>query len=115
LSSFLLTVKQQWTIKISSPLFSILSLAAILVGSRDQRTQNWKGAIQESFQQSLAEICSVVFEEKIFFKFHPPLFSNLHNRSKSAKFKVHKKSSNIYKKAHYYAYTVQIWAHSGLK
>jgi hypothetical protein len=30
-----------------------LSLAAILVGSRDHRTQFWKGAIQESFQQSL--------------------------------------------------------------
>jgi hypothetical protein len=42
----------------------------MMVGSRDQRTQFWKGAIQESFQQSLAEICSVVFEE-IFFKFHP--------------------------------------------
>jgi hypothetical protein len=31
-------------------------LAAILVGSRDQRTQFWKGAIQESFQQSLVDI-----------------------------------------------------------
>jgi hypothetical protein len=30
---------QQWTIKISFPLFSILSLVASLVGSRDQRTQ----------------------------------------------------------------------------
>ena len=57
----------------------------MLVGSRDQRTQFWKGAIQESFQQSLVDIGSVVSEEKIFFKFHPPLFSNLHNRSKSAK------------------------------
>jgi hypothetical protein len=45
--------------------FSILSLAAILVGSRDQRTQFWKGAIQESFQQSLVDIGSVVSEEKI--------------------------------------------------
>jgi hypothetical protein len=44
-------------------------LAAILVGSRDQRTQFWKGAIQESFQQSLVEIGSVVSEEKIFFPF----------------------------------------------
>jgi hypothetical protein len=52
----------EWTIKISSPRFSILSLAAILVGSRDQRTQFWKGAIQESFQQSLVEIASVVSE-----------------------------------------------------
>ena len=43
MSSFWLTLKQQWTIKISSPLFSIFSLAAILVGSRDHRTQFWKG------------------------------------------------------------------------
>jgi hypothetical protein len=49
------------------PLFSILSLAAILVGSWDHRTQFWKGAIQESFQQSLVEIGSVVLE-KIFLK-----------------------------------------------
>jgi hypothetical protein len=55
------------------PLFSILSLAAILVGSRDQRTQFWKGAIQESFQQSLVDIVSVVSEEKIFIKFHPSI------------------------------------------
>jgi hypothetical protein len=41
---------------ISSHLFSILSLVAILVGSQDQRTQFWKGAIQESFQQSLVDI-----------------------------------------------------------
>jgi hypothetical protein len=41
-------------------------LAAILVGSRDQRTQFWKGAIQESFQQNLVDIGSVVSEE-IFF------------------------------------------------
>jgi hypothetical protein len=38
------------------PSFSIFSLVAILVGSRDHRTQFWKGAIQESFQQSLVEI-----------------------------------------------------------
>jgi hypothetical protein len=43
LSSFLLTLKQQWTIKISSPLFSIFSLAAILVGSRDHRTLFGRG------------------------------------------------------------------------
>ena len=30
-----------------------------------------RGAIQESFQQSLVEIGSVVSEEKIFFKFQP--------------------------------------------
>jgi hypothetical protein len=69
-----LTLKQQWTIKISSPLFSILSLAAILVGSRDHRTQFWKGATQESFQQSLVEFGSVVSEEKMFLNFIPPFF-----------------------------------------
>jgi hypothetical protein len=35
------------------PLFSIFSLVAILVESRDHRTQFWKGAIQGSFHQSL--------------------------------------------------------------
>ena len=64
-SSFWLTLKQQWTIKISSPLFSIFSLAAILVGSRDHRTQFWKGAIQGPFHQSLVAIGPVVSEEKI--------------------------------------------------
>jgi hypothetical protein len=56
------------------PPFSIFSLVAILVGRRDQRTQLWKGAIQESFQQSVVDIGSVVSEEKIFLKFHPPFF-----------------------------------------
>jgi hypothetical protein len=65
LSSFWLTLKQQWTIKISSPFFSIFSLAAILVGSRDHRTQFWKGAIQGPFHQSLIAIGPVVSEEKI--------------------------------------------------
>ena len=51
---------------ISSPLFSIFSLAAILVGSRDHRTQFWKGAIQGSFHKSLLAIGPVVSEEKIF-------------------------------------------------
>ena len=66
--AFWLTLKQQWTIKISSlssPLFSILSLAAILVGSQDQRTQFWKRAIQIPFHQSLVAIGPVVSEEKI--------------------------------------------------
>jgi hypothetical protein len=40
--------------------------SALLVGSRDQRIQFWKGAIQESFQQNLVDIGSVVSEEKIF-------------------------------------------------
>ena len=51
---------------ISSPLFSISSLVAILVGSRDHRTQFWKGAIQGLFHQSLVAVGPVVSEEKIF-------------------------------------------------
>ena len=46
LSLFWLILKQQWTIKISSSLFSIFSLAAILVGSQDHWTQFWKGTTQ---------------------------------------------------------------------
>jgi hypothetical protein len=51
---------------ISSPLFSIFSLGVNLVGSRDHRTQFWKGAIQGSFHKSLVAIGPVVSEEKIF-------------------------------------------------
>jgi hypothetical protein len=47
------------------PLFSIFSLAAILVGSRDHRTQFWKGAIQGPFHQSLVQIGPVASEELI--------------------------------------------------
>jgi hypothetical protein len=54
---------QQWTIKISSPLFSIFSLAAILVGSQDHRTQFWKGAIQPLLKieiSSNGQNCSIL-------------------------------------------------------
>jgi hypothetical protein len=50
-------------------------VVAILVGDLKCRTQFWKGTTQGSFQQSLIEIGSIVAEEKIFLKFHPPLFS----------------------------------------
>jgi hypothetical protein len=50
---------------ISSPLFSISGLVAILVESRDHRTQFWNGAIQGPFHQSLVGINPVVSEEKI--------------------------------------------------
>jgi UV DNA damage repair endonuclease len=50
------------------------AVAAILVGVLKCRTQFWKRTTQESFQQSLVEIGSVVSEEKIFFQFHPPFF-----------------------------------------
>jgi hypothetical protein len=43
--------------------FSIFSLAAILVGSRDHRTQFWKVAIQGSFHKSLVAIGPVVSEQ----------------------------------------------------
>ena len=42
------------------------AVAAILDGVLKYRTQIWKGTTQESFQQSLVEIGSVVSEEKIF-------------------------------------------------
>jgi hypothetical protein len=45
------------------PLFSIFSLAAILVGNRDNRTHFWKGAIQGSFHKRLVAIGPVVSEE----------------------------------------------------
>jgi hypothetical protein len=38
-------------------------LAAILVGSRDHRTQFWKGATQGPFHQSLVAIGPVVSEK----------------------------------------------------
>ena len=63
------------------------------------------------FQQSLVEIGSVVSEEKIFLKFHPPFFLICIIGQNRQKFKVHKKSRNICLKAHHYALTVQIWAH----
>jgi hypothetical protein len=48
------------------PPFSISSLAAMLVESRDHRTQLWKWAMQRPFHQSLVAIGPVVSEEKIF-------------------------------------------------
>jgi hypothetical protein len=49
-------------------------MVAILDTGQHWRTQFWKVTTQGSFQQSLVEIGSVVSEEKIFFKFHPPFF-----------------------------------------
>jgi hypothetical protein len=42
------------------------AVVAILVGVLKCRTQFWKRTTQESFQQGLVEIGSVVSEEKIF-------------------------------------------------
>jgi hypothetical protein len=49
----------------------------------------WKGTTQESLQQSLVEIGSVV-SEKIFFKFHPPFYLICIIGQNQQKFKVHK-------------------------
>jgi hypothetical protein len=54
----------------SQPNFAEMILGwspAILVGVLKCRTQFWKRTTQESFQQSLVEIGSVVSEEKILF------------------------------------------------
>jgi hypothetical protein len=49
-----------------------LLLTAILVGSRDHRTQFWKGAIQGSFHKSLVAIGPFVSEAKIFYLISSP-------------------------------------------
>jgi hypothetical protein len=49
-------------------------VAAISVGGLKCRIQFCKVTTQGSFHQSFVEIGSVVSEEKIFFKFHPPFF-----------------------------------------
>ena len=74
-----------WEFPIGSYVKLSSAVAAILVGGLKCQTQFWKGTTQESSQQSLVEIGSVVSEEKISFLFHLPFFSDLHNRSKSTK------------------------------
>jgi hypothetical protein len=66
------------------------AVVAILVGVLKYRTQFWKRTSQESFQQSLVEIGSVVSEEKIFFNFIPPFFLICIIGQNRQKFKVHK-------------------------
>jgi hypothetical protein len=61
-------------ISIGSYVKSGMAVVAILVGGLNCWTQFWKGITQGSFQQSLVEIGSVVSEEKILKKFHPPFF-----------------------------------------
>jgi hypothetical protein len=55
------------------------------------------------------------FRGEDLFKFSSPFFLICIFGQNRQKFKVHKKSRNICKKAHHFAYTVHIWAHSGLK
>jgi hypothetical protein len=67
-------------------------VAAILVGVLKCRAQIWKRTTQESFQQSLVEIDSVVSEEKIFLKLHPPFFLICIIGQNRQKFKVYYKN-----------------------
>ena len=74
LSKWFQTRRMLWEFPIGSYVKLSSAVAAILVGVLKCRTQFWKRTTQESFQQSLVEIGSVVSEEKIFFLFHPPFF-----------------------------------------
>jgi hydroxymethylpyrimidine/phosphomethylpyrimidine kinase len=56
-----------WEFPIGSYVKLSSAVAAILVKVLKCRTQFWKRTTQESFQQSLVEIGSVVSEEKNFF------------------------------------------------
>ena len=74
LSKWFQTRRFLWEFPIGSYVKLSSAVVGILVGVLKCRTQFWKRTTQESFQQSLVEIGSLVSEEKIFFKFHPPLF-----------------------------------------
>jgi hypothetical protein len=54
----------------------IFSLAAIWVGSRDHRTQFWKGVIQGSFHKSLVAIgqMAAITKSRNFFKWPKLLY-----------------------------------------
>ena len=95
LSNWFQTRRFLWEFPIGSYVKLSSAVAAILVGVLKCRTQFWKRTTQESFQQSLVEIGSVVSEEKIFFKLHPSFFLICRIGQNRQKFKVHKKSHNI--------------------
>ena len=95
LSKWFQTKRFLWEFPIGSYVKLSSAVAAIFVGVLKWRTQIWNRTTQESFQQSLVEIGSVVSEENIFFKFHPPFFLICIIGPNRQKFKVHKKSRNI--------------------
>jgi hypothetical protein len=70
LSTFWLKIEQFWLFEE----ISILSHGGHLEYRTALTDTILKGTTQGSFQQSLVEIASVVSEEKIFFKLHPPFF-----------------------------------------
>ena len=74
MSKWFQTRRFLWEFPIGSYVKISSAVAAILVGVLKCRTQFRKRTTQESFQQSLVEIGSVVLEEKIFLTFHPPFF-----------------------------------------
>jgi hypothetical protein len=74
LSKWFQTRRFLWEFPIGSYVQLSSAVVAILVGGLKCQTQFWKGTTQGSFQQSSVEIGSVVSEEKIFKKFHPPFF-----------------------------------------
>ena len=67
LSKWFQTKRFLWEFPIGSYVKLSSAMVAILVGVLKCWTQIWKRTTQESFQQSLVEIGSVVSEEKIFF------------------------------------------------
>jgi hypothetical protein len=67
LSKWFQTRRFLWEFPIGSYVKLSSAVVAILVGVLKYRTQIWKRTTQESFQQSLVEIGSVVSEEKNFF------------------------------------------------
>jgi hypothetical protein len=54
---------------ISSPLFSIFSLAAILVGSRDHRTQFWKGPSKDHFTKVWLQLAQWFLRRRFLCEF----------------------------------------------
>jgi hypothetical protein len=67
LSKWFQTRRFLWEFPIGSYVKLSSAVVAILVRVLKCRTQFWKRTTQESFQQSLVEIGSVVSQEKIFF------------------------------------------------
>jgi hypothetical protein len=98
LSKWFQTRRFLWESPIGSYVKLSSAVVAILVGVLKCWTQFWKKTTQESLQQSLVEIGSVVSEEKIFFKFHPPFFLICIIGQNRQKFKVHKNPVTYVKK-----------------
>ena len=91
-------VSEEKIFKISSPLFSILSLAAILVGSRDYRTQFWKGGHPRAIPARFSLIWFSGFRGEDLNVIFSQNMPNLHNRYKSAERKISQKNPGIYVK-----------------